>query len=381
MNIISISHKKAGLEERSRFAFSDEDKKEFRRQLFEIFPEIRECVILSTCNRCEIFWNGDDVNVKEVEKFLCRYKNVPHSHAIGYLGIYTGSRAIRHLTRVACGIDSMVLGEDEILRQIKEAYYEAHESGATDYELNTIFQMAIAAAKEIKTSTGLSTTPVSIGTLVANMVSSLISEGYGNKVMILGITGKIGNITAKNIVAKGGVIVTGTTRKHNAEGLLPSYPQINMAEFHDRYELMKDMDIIISSTASPHYTVTADEYIRTVGNDRKRVFIDLAVPPDIDSNIEELDNCRLVTIDYFKKLSEHNNILKEEKAQDARKKADMHADEIEKELRLHEIIAKLPEIREMISVNGIDKLIYGLRKKADKEQVEQIADWLLGNLI
>ena len=72
MNIISISHKKAGLEERSRFAFSDEDKKEFRRQLFEIFPEIRECVILSTCNRCEIFWNGDDENVKEVEKFLCR---------------------------------------------------------------------------------------------------------------------------------------------------------------------------------------------------------------------------------------------------------------------------------------------------------------------
>ena len=200
MNVISISFKSAPLAVRALFAFSKDEQSDFFKKLFNSIPAIAQCVIISTCNRCEFYFDSDRENIKKAEHFICNYKGMDIEKAIKYFNVFTGENAIGHLLKVACGIDSMVLGEDEILRQVKESYYFAMENNAVSTEFNTIFKMAITAAKEIKTVTGLSSTPVSIGTLTANEVFRFKKEE--KHILIIGITGKIGSITAKNIADK-----------------------------------------------------------------------------------------------------------------------------------------------------------------------------------
>lgn len=289
--------------------------------------------------------------------------------------VYEDDGAVRHLTKVAAGIDSMVLGEDEILRQLKEAYQTALDAGMTGFEFNTVFQMSISAAKSIKTDTGLSTTPVSFGTLAANEVFHW--PGDQKQVLIIGVTGKIGSITAKNMAGKPGLTLFGTTRsrhRHKDLGLDPSV--ITMVPFTERYSLMDQADVIISATSSPHYTVTQEELEKTLKTSKDRLFIDLAVPADIDSSIADMDGVKLLNIDWFRKTAERNNSIKQHEAEVADQSAEAYADEIQKELCLHHLITELPELKQTIDENGLDNLIFSLRSLADRSQVEAVSKWL-----
>ena len=164
--------------------------------------------------------------------------------AIKYFNVFTGENAIGHLLKVACGIDSMVLGEDEILRQVKESYYFAMENNAVSTEFNTIFKMAITAAKEIKTVTGLSSTPVSIGTLTANEVFRFKKEE--KHILIIGITGKIGSITAKNIADKDNTQIIRTSGRYSANTVLPFGDNIVITDYTNRYKFMDWADVVIN---------------------------------------------------------------------------------------------------------------------------------------
>lgn len=384
MNVLGISYKKAPLEIRKIFAFSKEEIREFKEALFKANGHITQCVIVSTCNRCEIYFDGRAGDEILLQKFLCEYKNIDFGEVVRYFNIYIGNKAIEHLIKVACGVDSMVLGEDEILRQLKEAYQDALDSKTVGYEFNTIFQMAIASAKDIKTATGLSETPVSIGTLVANSVFAL--PGDHKKVMIIGITGKIGSIAALNISYKDDIEVIGTYRNRDQSfhhtgteknlSILNAASNVTMVEYSKRYEYLKDVDAIISATSSPHYTITKEDFDAYVSDDKKRLFIDLAVPQDIDYRIGEEANNTLYDIDYFDVIAKDNNKLKQDKALEAREAAKEYALEIEKELKMHDIIEQLPKIKEAVDKTSIDKLIFSIRKLADKEQTDSIARWL-----
>ena len=391
MNILSINYKQATLEIRSYFSFTKEEIQAFREDLFKEISDIRQCVVLSTCNRCEIFVDGNNESVVLLQNFLCKYKNVDYGSVVKLFNVFIGEKAIEHLTKVACGIDSMVLGEDEILRQIKEAYQDSLDSGATGYEFNTIFQMAISAAKDIKTSTGLSETPVSIATLAANIVFSLPKEN--KKVLIIGITGKIGSITALNIAYKEDIEVFGTVRKRDSNlntveslasnknlGTLCGASNVTFVDYDSRYEYMEEADVVISATSSPHYTITKEDYDLAIKSNRNRIFIDLAVPQDIDSRISEYASCKVYNIDYFKKLASDNNQLKKNKAIAAADSAKAWADKIEKELIFHDIVEIVPELQKMVQDKGIEKMIYSLRKLADKNQIDGIARWLYAYL-
>lgn len=389
MNIIGINFKQAPLDVRSKFAFNREDIQTFREELFSKADKINQCVVISTCNRCEICIDGDLKDVDFLQHFICEYKNIDYDSAIKYFNVFLEEKAIRHLTRVACGIDSMILGEDEILRQLKDAYQDSLEAGATGYEFNTIFQMVIAAAKDIKTSTGLSETPVSVGTLTANLVASL--PGEHKKVMIIGITGKIGSITAMNIAYKGNVEIIGTSRLHGVKTAEASEisekssvklsnllvdPNVTLIDYSKRYEYISDVDVVISATTSPHYTITRNDLIACKDIKTPKVFIDLAVPPDIDRSVADIEGVELYDIDYFNTLARNNNQLKQTKAQIAEKSAEEWARNIEKELKIHDLIEQIPVIEKAVNEKGIGKLIYSLRKMADKEQVDGISKWL-----
>ena len=357
MNCISISYKIAPIEIRNLLAFDFNEKAQF-------FDQIEgQCVILSTCNRLEIYF---DIDINAMEEQLCRFKALDRDALMPYIATYTSAGAIRHLARVACGMDSMVLGEDEIYRQVKEAYEDARQLKKTSYTFNTIFQMVMKTVKQIKTQTGLSSTSVSIGTLAAHAVFDF----GAHSVLIIGISGKIGSITAKNILAKPNIALIGTTRQHNVS-LFATYPQVTMKPYKERYDLIPQADVIISATSSPHYTITKAELEKHIDT-KPRLFIDLAVPNDMDPHLQELPHCTYLNIDHFQQLAKTNNQKKLGYAQRAQVTIDQGVSDILKELRMHDLIAYLPQIKE----KTMESFVYSLRKTDYYEQMDAIASWL-----
>lgn len=316
MFCISASYKKTPLEARQGFAFSQEEQYIFTRKLIQN-NIIKGGVILSTCNRSEIYFTGSSRSVEEVAKAIALFKNTSDSSIKKYCLFYGGSRAASHLFNVTCGLDSMVLGEDEILRQVKEAYLAAFSAHHTDSELNIIFQDALNCAKSGKSKTRLSTTPVSIGTITANTIEKYIKENIdrdkfpGKKVLVIGITGKTGGIVARDLAAKG-IQVTGTTRKRRLDAGTWWHGSrlVEVTGFEERYKYIGQVCAVVSATTSPHYTLTYNEYLKNASDNQEKLLIDLAVPYDIDRRLAGLKNIKLLDIDYFNTLSKENTNIK-----------------------------------------------------------------------
>ena len=233
MYCISVSHKKAPVNIREKFALNNEEKIGFIRKLKEN-PEISGCVVLCTCNRSEIYITGTRKAIGELQREVADFKDLSLQELLKYLNLYSGVRAIAHLFKVCCGFDSMVLGEDEILGQVRDAYQLSLEQNGADYELNVLFQRALAAAKRIKTDTNLSRTPLSIATLVANKVFHFEKDGV-KQVMVIGMSGKMGSTITKNILSKPGIQVTGTYRSHKPDFVMEvKSDRVKLVEYKDR---------------------------------------------------------------------------------------------------------------------------------------------------
>lgn len=372
MFAISINHKTAPLEIRKLFSFTENEKLRLLKALIDT-ETVQGCVLLSTCNRTELYFAGNKAAVKKCEIILAQSKDLELDSIKKYLNIYTEHSAISHLLKVVCGMDSMILGEDEILGQVKDAFLFAMENKTTCFELNTIFKQAITEAKKVKTETEISKTPVSIGTLTANCIFNFPKEH--KNVLIIGITGKTGTICAKNILSKPNISLTGTSRSHNAAEIVSiASREAKIIPYSQRYEAANEADIIISATSSPHYTITANELRESLIHSKERLFIDLAVPPDIDSAVGEMENCRLINIDHFKELSSANNMAKIEEADKIKALLEEKCGEIEKELYFHEFLKVLPSISKAVDAMGFEKAVYTLRKNCGKDEFEAFAE-------
>lgn len=372
MNILSISYKTAPVEIRKKVAFSDDEKLEFLKAAVKT-NDVSQCVLISTCNRCEIYFDGK--NIKGIENLLAKFKGIDKDKAKKYYNIYTSETAVLHLLKVSCGMDSMVLGEDEILGQVKDAFSLALENGTTGFEFNTVFKMAVTSAKKIKTNTMISKTPVSYGTLAANIVFSIPKKE--KIVLIIGTTGKIGTITAKNILAKPNIKIIGTGRRHNAENeFITTNKEVDIVPFSERYKYINDADAIISATSSPHYTITKDELLKYTTDIKDKIFIDLAVPPDIDEEIADVKGCTLYGIDYFKTVSDENSVLKIKEAENINQLLEEEKDEILKELLFHDLVGSLSKLDKLIEEKGFEHMFYSLRKNTDRYQLEAVSKWM-----
>ena len=312
MFCIGVSYKKTPAGIRQKFAFSKEEQCQFIGKLIKD-NIITGGMVISTCNRSEIYFSGTGTSTEGVTKELAIYKNLDSGDIKKYCLFYGGQGAVKHLFNVTCGLDSMVLGEDEILRQVKEAYLTAVEQKYINGELNIIFQDALNCAKTGKSRTRLSSTSVSVATITANTIEKYMYENNlsGGKVMIIGITGKTGSVVAKDLLSKG-IHVIGTSRKHKTDSLLYWHDK-EMAEiinFEDRYLYINQVCTVVSATISPHYTLTYTEYLKYVKDGSSMLFIDLAVPYDIDRTLSGLSGIKLLDIDFFNTLSRKNANIK-----------------------------------------------------------------------
>ena len=361
MYTVSLSYKNTPVEIRECFSFNTEERKEFLIKAPSA-QGVDGCVLLSTCNRTEIYFSGDEHGAERLERLAAEIKNTDAGRLMRYLRVYSGENAVRHLHNVACGMDSMILGEDEILGQVKDAYAAAHDEGAVNRELNEYFKSAVTCAKRIKTDTEVSKTSTSAATLAARSVFDF--AGDGAKVLVIGASGKIGSAAAKNIISHGGAEVIGTARSSRF-----SHTGMTMTDYTDRYGHMDWADVIISATSSPHYTVTAQQLMPVLVHKKPRLFIDLSVPKDIDPSIAELEGCSLINIDDFKKISAQNNKKKLKEAE----RALAYIDEaVEDAVKLAEFSKITPELETLRSISGA-QLLFRMRDAADAAEMRAIA--------
>jgi glutamyl-tRNA reductase len=374
MYCISISHKTTPVIIREQFAFSSEEQLDFERHILKL-EQITGCVIVSTCNRSEIYVSGEKSAVSIIEKELAAFKHIDLANSKKYLNIYSGEGAIKHLFQVTSGLDSMVLGEDEILRQVKDAYQLSLNSECTNPELNIVFQGAISSAKQIKTDTKISNTPVSIGTLTANRIVEFLNTTHGTTILIVGITGKMGSIVAKNLCDKGNVKVIGTSRKHSNSTELCTNSKIQIVDYNDRYQHLKESDVIVSATTSPHYTFTYQETINELdGIPSHKLFIDLAVPGDIDKDILKIPGIDLIDIDDFEKISKDNTMVKLREIDKAKLILEQYMDETLKDLYFQNFYGKMEEILKSIEENGMQNMIYQMKKSLNSEELKIVLE-------
>ena len=367
MFCISINHKNTSADVRERFAFTTKGQRQFTERLK---AEVGGCVVLSTCNRMEIYFTD---KYEQVEKLLANDREVPVGLIRRYSMNYEGFQCMLHLCRVACGMDSMVLGEVEIIHQVKSAYLVAKELGACDGELNIAFQGALAAAKTVATESDTTRLPVSVGTLSAREAVNFIRNG--GHILVVGATGKIGSIVVKDIADLAPDIeIIGTSRSHySADEIFGRHQQIRIEDYSRRYELAAWADVIISATASPHYTFVRDELVETVKmQPKRRLFLDLAMPKDIDPSVAEVTGCVLRDIDYIRTLSRENNESRAKTITEMEPWIISQVDEIMKNIAFSRFNREHGDVMAQLKTIDGAKLVYKLKGQLEYEAFEKV---------
>lgn len=367
MNCLSVSFRTADINIRKQLAFDSEQK---RAVISALTAEGGECVVLCTCNRTEVYCLADTeraLNVLSEVSGLAKTKLTP------YVSVYCGKKAEEHLFRLACGMESMIIGEDEILRQIRDAYRQSTELKGAGFEVHTVFQSAVTCAKRVKTETKISTAPVSAATIAANEASAFAESV---NVLVIGATGSIGSSVLKNLIAHKNVTAAMTIRRHGGKLVIPDIPEAEIIEYTDRYEVLDRFDCVISATSSPHYVLTKERMESSLKTEKKRLFIDLAVPPDIESSAAETEGVTLLDIDHFAALAKQNNDTRMTSAREAESIIAEELDTMRKKLLFHDFLPDMEKAASYIDSLSAEKIIYLLRDELDCAGLKRILDIL-----
>jgi len=322
IQLLSISHKTARASLRGRFVFDSEQTKDILKQLTEPDGQqentgIEEAVLISTCNRTELYCSGtpENQNFIRMQHVLLAAAGIEknsetHMAALDAFRRFSDKNAIHHLFCVAAGLDSAVLGEDQILGQVRNAYFLAMESGYTKTTFHCLFQSAITAAKRMKTDTILSKSSISTAGLALKTAMECQQDLPVKNVMIIGASGKIGSIVLKDAMDFQGLNIFITARHELPHPLYGQDMRYTVIPYEKRYEYMPDMDIVISATASPHYTVMKEHFLAQNPPVKKRVFFDLAVPADIEPEMSQVPETVCYSMEDMQELARQNNAAK-----------------------------------------------------------------------
>lgn len=378
MKCISISFKTAPEDIRNKFAFTNSEKKDFLSQLSEFITDAK-CVILGTCNRTKIYVESHNGVFSILENLLSRKTKLSISEIRKYARYYEEESAIEHIFKVTCGLDSMILGENEILSQVKQTYLESLQEKRTGYELNITFLSALSCAKKIKTQTEIAKSAISFATLTCNEIKNFIQENNitSPSILIIGGSGKIGYSIIKNILNKDfNAKIYVTQRSHG--NTVDFTDKVEVLDYTKRFEYLKNVDIVISATKSPHYTINYEDTLSNISS-KKMLFIDLASPYDIDREISKIQNCTLITIDYFKEIVKNNNLKKEKAVADAQDILNQELQKIFKNIIYHNALEKIQAENEKFKDFSLEKFLYYLKDKLDAKSFANVINTIENN--
>lgn len=326
--VIGINHKTAPVEIREKFAFSPKQALEANRCLKEKIS-LEENLILSTCNRVEIYAlaNHSRDHIKDIEGFLSSFHNLDISDYKDKFYVYRNKEAVEHLFSVASGLDSLVIGEMEILGQVKKAYLEAKESLATGKVLNRLFEKAFNTAKKIRTETFISRGSVSVSSAAVRLAEKILGQLTDKTVLIIG-TGAVGEqllLYLKKNGIKSSLVTNRTLEKAQSLAAKFNACAISFEDFKDR---LVEVDIVIASTGAPHCIIHNEDIISLMPKRKQRplFIIDLAVPRDVEAQVNRIDNVYLYDIDDLEKIVDENIKLRKNEVDNCSKIIDTAAD-------------------------------------------------------
>ncbi|MGZ0076799.1 glutamyl-tRNA reductase [Methylomonas sp. YC3] len=317
---VGINYNTAPVAIRERLAFPTDMLDNTLKNLWNL-REISEAAILSTCNRTEFYYQADSDNQSSLVNWIADTKQIKPADFTPYLYSYKDSQSIRHMFRVACGLDSMILGEPQILGQMKTAYHAASQAGTLGRNLSKLFQHTFSAAKKVRTDTAIGSSPVSVAFAAVQLAQQIFDKLSEQTALLIG-AGETIELTARHLYQHGiGRIIIANRTYDKAHALAMQFNgyAINLAELPNH---LAEADIVVSSTASqlPILGKGRVESAIKIRKHKPMFMVDLAVPRDIEAEVAQLRDVYLYTVDDLQNTVNQN--------MDSRRRAAEQAEEI-----------------------------------------------------
>lgn len=383
LQVLGLNYKTAPIEIREKFSLS---KEAIRRGLENLdgYDGLNEAVILSTCNRTEIYAVTVETCANSLQNFM---NDLIGGGVDKYLYEYDGEDCVRHLLEVAASLDSLILGEGQILSQVKEAYSTAKNVGATSTILNTLFHKAIASGKNVRAETKIAYNSVSVSSAAVELAAEKLGGLNGRNALIFG-AGKMAQLTAQHLKAHGiNKIFVANRHLERAQEMAKLFDGEAVA-WEDALTRAVDVDIIITSTGAPHYVVKPwqTQQLMTRRAGRGIFFIDIAVPRDVDPEVGKIGGVTLYNIDDLESVVESHIKARQEEAKAARKiiEADVAAImERFKYLKFRPLMADLSKRAEKIRERELKRISGKLPNLTEEERriVEQMTRMIVRKLL
>ena len=348
---VGINYRTAPVEIREKLTFTEDALPDAMKEL-KVRKSILEDVIISTCNRTEIYAVADQLHTGRyyIKAFLADWFGIDKEDIATYLEITENEEAIEHLFRVTTGLDSMVLGETQILGQVRDTFLEAQKLSTTGTIFNELFKQAITFAKRAHKETAIGEHAVSISYAAVELAKKVMKGLSSKKAAVLG-AGKMGELAIKNLKAAGVQDITIVNRTFSRAESMAEQNNIKAAPMEDIQSVLNDVDVLLTSTGSNSYVITEDmmeDVQRNRNTEKKLLLIDIAVPRNIDPEIDNMEGIQLFDIDNLQDIIDDNL--------GARKQA---AEEIE-----FQISEEINTFQDWVTTLGVVPVISGLRQKA-----------------
>ena len=314
--LIGVNHKTAPIEVRERIAISREELPEVTRALAAM-PGVSECMIVSTCNRVELLAALESPET-DLTSFLQQHFGLKPEVLAPHLYQERDQQAVRHLFRVAASLDSMVVGEPQILGQVKEAFAVARASGTIAGQLEHLLQSAFAAAKKVRSETEIGSNSVSIASVAVELARKIFGSLQGRTVFLVG-AGKMSELAARHLVQQGAGAILVTNRTMERAQRMAEPFKGRVIPFEELYEAASQADIVISSTGAPHPIFRKEHGQAFMHRRRNRpmFFIDIAVPRDVDAAMGKLEGIFVYDIDDLQQVAAAHMAERSREAHDA----------------------------------------------------------------
>lgn len=348
--VVGLNHRTASVDVRERLAFP-EGSQGLAAGRIKTLPGVLECLVLSTCNRVEVYAvleDGVDGHSRII-RFLSEQRNVPEEELSGVLYCLGTEEAVRHIFRVTSSLDSMVVGEPQILGQVKEAYSQASDAKATGALLHRLFHRAFSVAKEVRTGTSIAAHAVSVSYAAVELGKKIFTTLEGKHAMLVGV-GEMGELAARHLLSAGVSRLHVTSRTvERAARLAESLGGVPLP-FDQVYDTLTGTDIVICSAAAPRYIIGPEKTaeVMRARNGRPMFFIDISVPRNIDPRINDIDNVYLYNIDDLEAVVEENIGERRKEAEKAEAIAEKEAGEFIQWLERMETIPVIKTFKERL---------------------------------
>lgn len=377
---LGINHKTASVEVRERVAFAPELLSEAMQQARE-FADLKEIAILSTCNRTELYCSAGIEGSRALLEWLGHYHRLDPDELQRCSYVFWDEEAARHMMRVASGLDSLVLGEPQILGQLKSSFSLSQEQGHVGAELGRLFQQTFSVAKQVRTDTAIGENPVSVAYAAVSLAQHIFADLNSSKALLIG-AGETIELVARHLNNAGVKEITVANRTLSRALALADEFSGNAILLGDIPDALAEADIVIASTAS-QLPILGKGAVETALKKRKHrpiFMVDIAVPRDIEAQVAELDDVYLYTVDDLKEVIEENQRSREDAARQAEEIIETGAHEFMRQLRSLDAVDVLTAFRSQAEALRDQELERALKQLSNGKSPEEVLTMLARGL-